>query len=258
MPKVEGVGGFPSNLFGWGRYQTTSYLYQSGHQLQNHRHSATSSSHTIPPFAVASAISALVRSQIVICRPHDLGDEPWNQHQHSWTPAASGTASSPHSIASNPKMTKSNSSSPPAASPNEVTTLLPPPAKSGQSSGAHSPAARSHAGSSFTFRQNRDRDAAAGAAHGRKGSVGGRSVSMAGSVRGYGTIPRDRGPIDQVPRVSKLGQRVGHWADASLFSTMIGHNHHEHTARVAESAGLTYSASSRPGRSGYASASSSS
>lgn len=80
---------------------------------------------------------------------------------------------------------------------------------------------------------------------------------MAGSVRGYGTIPRDRGPIDQVPRVSKLGQRVGHWTDASLFSTVVGHDDHEHTARVTESAGLIYSASSRPGRSGYALVSSS-
>lgn len=106
----------------------------------------------------------------------------------------------------------STRSSSPSASPNEVTTLLPPPTRSGHSSGAHSPAARSHAGSSFTFRQNRDRDAAgtagSGTGHARKGSVGGRSVSMAGSVRGHGTIPRDRGPIDQVPRASKLGQRV--------------------------------------------------
>jgi hypothetical protein len=49
---------------------------------------------------------------------------------------------------------------------------------------------------------------------------------MAGSVRGYGTIPRDRGPIDQVPRVSKLGQRVRYSSEAAWLSTVIGHDDH--------------------------------
>lgn len=87
-------------------------------------------------------------------------------------------------------------------SPNEVTSLLPP---------SQSPTAVGSSTGSTSFNKS----------HSRKASVGGRSVSgrsVAGSVRGYGatTKPAGPGPVDQPPRVSKLGQRVS--ASASRHS----------------------------------------
>jgi hypothetical protein len=79
-----------------------------------------------------------------------------------------------------------SSSSPRTHSPTEVTTLLP-------ASSSHTP--------SLTFVRN----------HNRKASVSGRSVNgrnVAGSVRGYGAVTRP-GPVEQAPRVSRAGQRVG-------------------------------------------------
>ena len=98
---------------------------------------------------------------------------------------------------------RSRSQSPPAASssaPSEITSLLPSSSSRPRTATAHPAAAprpdpRVHAAA-------------------RKVSVDTRSV--AGSVRGYGTVPPGRpSPSEQAPRVSKLGQR------ASLFTIRL-------------------------------------
>ncbi|WVR08105.1 hypothetical protein IAU60_005151 [Kwoniella sp. DSM 27419] len=85
------------------------------------------------------------------------------------------------------------SSTPTHEHPSEVTTLLP-------SSTGHSQA-HGHAHAATPVHAH---------PHGRKASVGGRSVSgrsVAGSVRNYGATPVRPGPAEQAPRVSKVGQR---------------------------------------------------
>ncbi|KAK6908529.1 hypothetical protein I204_06509 [Kwoniella mangroviensis CBS 8886] len=80
------------------------------------------------------------------------------------------------------------SSSPTRTSPAEETTTLLPPTSQHPHAHPHTPA---HP-------------------HARKTSISTRSVSgrsVAGSVRNYGAVAGRPGPVEQVPRVSKLGQR---------------------------------------------------
>ncbi|WVQ96013.1 hypothetical protein IAU59_003113 [Kwoniella sp. CBS 9459] len=103
------------------------------------------------------------------------------------------------SAANTPSARSSASSSPTIEHPaNESSTLLPP---SSQNAHTHT---HTHNGTGT--------GTGAGPAHphGRKASVGGRSVSgrsTAGSVRNYGAVSGRSGPSQQAPRVSKAGQR---------------------------------------------------
>jgi len=47
--------------------------------------------------------------------------------------------------------------------------------------------------------------------------------SVAGSVRGYGAVSTRVSPSEQAPRVSKLGQRVGHhFEEGNLGESVLG------------------------------------
>lgn len=114
------------------------------------------------------------------------------------TTSAMPSVRSQPSVKSGASRSTSPSPSPSRRSPTEATTLLAP----------STPVQPAHG-----FQHH---------SHLRKSSVGGRSVSgrsTAGSThRGYGSVNTKPGPVNQAPRASKLGQRVGLLRDITQFN----------------------------------------